>query len=176
MTGQLNEYATFTVSVPVPGQLKPSAGTPAVTVKLCDPLVPADVVTVTLAAPGLALAAMANVAVIWVALATCTLLTVIPAFATFTVAPETKFVPVNVTFTLAPCAPLAGLIEVSVGGELTTVPLTVAVAVWVGVLESVTLIATLNEPAAAGVPLITTVLPDTLIPSPAGNAPELGAA
>lgn len=174
MIEQLNEYPTPTATVPVAGQLTPSVA--GAIVKLCDPLVPADVVTVTLTAPGLAFPAMANVAVISVALTTCTLLTVIPALAAFTVAPEIKFVPVSVTATLLPGDPLFGLIDVSVGAPV-TVPLTVAVAVCaVGVVLSVTLIVALNAPAAVGVPLITTVLPDTLIPTPAGNAPALIAA
>ena len=41
--------------------------------------------------------------------------TVTPALAIATVAPATKFVPVNVTGTLVPCAPLFGLTVVSVG-------------------------------------------------------------
>ena len=56
-------------------------------------------------------------------------------------------------------------------------PLTVVVAVCgVGVPLSVTLIVALKEPATLGVPLITTVLPVTLIPKPPGNAPALIAA
>lgn len=38
-----------------------------------------------------------------------------PELFTFTVAPEPKFVPVNVTFTVAPGAPELGLSDVSVG-------------------------------------------------------------
>jgi hypothetical protein len=62
-----------------------------------------------------------NVAVICVLLATFTLLTVRPLPLTATVAPEAKFVPVSVTGTLAPCAPLFGLTEVSVGPRGLTV-------------------------------------------------------
>ena len=59
--------------------------------------VPAPAVTVTLAAPSVALAAIVNVAVICVAQTTLPALTVIPPLLTATVAPEAKFVPVRVT-------------------------------------------------------------------------------
>ena len=88
------------------------------------PLVPPDVVTVTLAAPVVALAAMTNVAVICVALTTVTLFTVTPELLTLTVAPATKFVPVNVTGTLFPAVPLVGLMEVRVGAGGFTVNVT----------------------------------------------------
>jgi len=84
-------------------------------VKVTAPLVPAEVVTVTLAAPVVALLAMVKVAVICVALTTLTLLTDTPLLLVFTVAPETKPVPVSVTGTEVPCSPLLGLTEVSVG-------------------------------------------------------------
>src|SRR5215471_7382811 len=66
--------------------------------------VPPDVVTVTFVAPGVAFAAIPNVAVIWVAFTTTRLLTVMLAPA-FTVAPVTKLVPVSVTGTLVPAVP-----------------------------------------------------------------------
>src|SRR5690349_19428384 len=88
----------------------------AITENVTEPLVPPLVVTVTLAGPGAALAAMVNVAVICAALTTITLLTVTPALETATVAPETKLAPVRVTGTVAPWLPLAGLAEVNVGG------------------------------------------------------------
>jgi hypothetical protein len=48
---------------------------------------------------------------------------VTPGLLTATAAPATKFVPVRVTGTLAPSAPLAGLTEFSVGGgSATAVP------------------------------------------------------
>ena len=59
---------------------------------------------------------MVKVAVIWVVLTTVTVLTVIPGLLVATVAPAVKLVPVRVTGMLAPCTPLAGLTEVSVGG------------------------------------------------------------
>ena len=78
-------------------------------------LVPADVVTVTPAAPAGALLAMLKVAVICVALSTFTLLTVMPELVVLTLAPDAKFAPVSVTVGLAPWFPPLGLIEVSVG-------------------------------------------------------------
>src|ERR1044071_3090456 len=76
---------------------------------------PPEVVTMTLLVPSVALAAMVNVAVICVALATLMLLTVMPAPALM-VAPLTKLEPVNVTGTAAPTCPAFGLMAVSVGG------------------------------------------------------------
>jgi hypothetical protein len=49
------------------------------------------------------------------------LLTAIPGLLAATVAGATKFVPVNVTGTLVPWTPEAGLTEVSVGGGGVTV-------------------------------------------------------
>jgi hypothetical protein len=62
---------------------------------------------------------------------TFTLLTVTPGLVTFTVALDPKFVPVRVTLTLAPGAPVLGLIEVSVGRPMLklTAPLVPAVVV-----------------------------------------------
>src|SRR5436853_112386 len=79
----------------------------AFTVKVTAPLVPADVCTVTLRAPGAAAGSIATVAVNVVELETVTLLTVIPAPA-LTVAPVMKFAPVNVTPKVEPCTPLGG--------------------------------------------------------------------
>ena len=62
---------------------------------------PPLVVTVMLAGPRAALAAMLKVAPICIALTTTTLLTIL-GLLTATVAPERKFVPVRVTGTLAP--------------------------------------------------------------------------
>ena len=56
-----------------------------------------------------------KVAVICVVLTTVTLLTEIPPPLTATVAPETKFEPVNVTATEVPCVAELGEIEVSTG-------------------------------------------------------------
>jgi hypothetical protein len=89
-------------------------------------LVPPVVVTVTLTAPTGALAAIADVAVIWVGLATDTLETVMPELgAVITVAPGAKFVPVSATETLAPWRPAAGLSALNVGGEAAAMVTTV---------------------------------------------------
>src|SRR4051812_13266057 len=96
-------------------------GTKAVTVKTAAPVVPPLVVTVMLRDPAVAAPEIASVAVIWVALTTETLLTVISAEETFTAAPAMKFVPVRVTGTVAPCTPLDGAIAVRVGGAAVTV-------------------------------------------------------
>jgi hypothetical protein len=85
-------------------------------------LVPPLVVTVTLLAPVAAVPEIVNVAVICVVLATVTLLTAIPLLLGLTVvAPVTKFVPVSVTDTAAPCAPLFGLTVVIAGAAGFTV-------------------------------------------------------
>jgi hypothetical protein len=72
-----------------------------VIVKVTGLLVPAEVDTAMLAPPRGAFAAMVKVAVICVLLAMTTLLTVMPVPAP-TVAPEIKFVPVNVTLAAVP--------------------------------------------------------------------------
>src|SRR5215831_5205205 len=83
-------------------------------VKPSGGLVPPSVVTVTLAVPGGAEAAMVKVAVIWVALSTVTLLRVMlgPALRTTS---EDRLAPVRVTGMLEPVAPVAGLKEVREG-------------------------------------------------------------
>src|ERR1700693_1922128 len=113
------------------GLIVVSVGTPgaAFTVKGTVPLVPAEVVTLTLWAPSVALLAMVKVAVMVVLFMTVTPLGVTPVPLTLIVAPETKVVPVSVTPMIAPCTLLEGLRETWVGGggvELTvkvTVPL-----------------------------------------------------
>src|SRR5688572_1093391 len=85
-------------------------------VKPIGAVTPPEVVTVTLLVPGVALPAIANVAVICVPLTTLMLLTVMPAPALMVVAPLMKFEPVRVTGTLAPTWPPFGLMAVSVGG------------------------------------------------------------
>ena len=97
------------------------------TVKTTAAVVPAEVVTVTLRAPVVAVAEIVSVAVIWVALTTVTLLTVMPVEETATVAPARKFVPVRVTGTEAPWMPLEGAMEVRVGAAALTVKTTAAV-------------------------------------------------
>src|ERR1017187_9612546 len=91
------------------GLIEVTFGPPGITVKDNGPLVPPDVVTVTLVGPVVALAAMVKVAVIWLALTTVTPLTVMPALATLTLAPEIKLLPVNVTGTPLPSVPFGGL-------------------------------------------------------------------
>jgi hypothetical protein len=85
-------------------------------VKVCAPLVPPAVVTVTSRAPSAVVPPMTKLAVIDVLLTTVTLSTVTPPPLTAMVAPETKFVPVSVTATVAARSPLVGLMLVSVGG------------------------------------------------------------
>src|SRR5581483_2486375 len=87
--------------------------------------VPPEVVTVTLIDPVGVPNAIDNVAVIWVELTTLTLLTVTPVLLTPTLAPETKLVPVKVIGTTAPCTPVAGVIELRVGGGGATLKLSV---------------------------------------------------
>jgi len=77
-------------------------------------VVPAEVVTVTFTDPEV-LAPTVKVAVICVALTTVTLLTATNELFTFTVAPETKLVPVSVTVPLLPATPPLGLRDVRVG-------------------------------------------------------------
>ena len=98
------------VSVGVPG------GSGTVTVKICAPLVPAAVVTVTVRGPSAAAGSITKLAVSDVALATMTLVTVTPPPLTVTVvAPATKLVPVSVTATVVPGSPRFGEMLVSVG-------------------------------------------------------------
>ena len=74
--------------------------------KVCAPLVPPAVVTVTVRAPSAAAAASTKLAVSDVLLPTTTVLTVTPLPLMFTaVAPTTKLVPVSVTATVAPWVP-----------------------------------------------------------------------
>src|SRR5882724_9177994 len=73
------------------------------------------VVTETLCCPRVAAGAIVNVAVIVVLLTTTTLDTVMPVPLTFTVAGDTRFVPVRVTGTDVLRDPADGLIEASVG-------------------------------------------------------------
>jgi hypothetical protein len=112
---------TFTAapSVPLGGVTEVSVGPEllAATVNVTALLVPAEVVTVTLREPVAAEVPMVNVAVIWPALTTVTLLTVIPEPLAATVAPAARLAPARVMFTAAPCVPLAGVTDVKVGAE-----------------------------------------------------------
>src|ERR1022692_4144322 len=107
---------TVAPGAPNAGAIVLSVGGGGLTVKTTGALVPALVVTVTFAAPSVALAAMVNVAVICVVLTTVTLPTVIPVLPMATVAPPTKFAPVSVTGTAAPRTPVAGAMVLSLGG------------------------------------------------------------
>jgi len=82
---------------------------------------PAEVETVTLKEPRVALAAITNVAVICVALTTTTLLTVMSGLEVARVAPATNLEPASVTEKFEPAKPLEGLIEAREGGARTTV-------------------------------------------------------
>ena len=108
---------------PVEGAMEASAGGAAFVVNVTDGLLPPDVVTVTLAVPTAALAAIVKVAVICAEFTTLTLLTVMPGLLTATMAPDTKLEPVRVTGTLLPCTPLEGVMELNPGGGGATVKL-----------------------------------------------------
>ena len=74
--------------------------------KVCAPLVPPAVMTVTVRAPSAAVRSSTKLAVSDVLLPTMTLATVTPAPLTATVvAPTTKLVPVSVTATVVPRMP-----------------------------------------------------------------------
>ena len=76
------------------------------TVKVCAPLVPPAVVTVTVRGPVAAAGSSTKLAVSDVLLPTATLVTVTPLPPTVTVvAPTTKLVPVSVTATVVPWMP-----------------------------------------------------------------------
>ncbi len=115
---------TVAPCAPLFGLMEVRVGAAGVTAKVTALLVPPEVVTVTLAVPRAAVGAILKSAVIWVELITLTLLTVTPELLTFTVAGETKLVPVSVTGTVAPCAPLVGLVEVRVGAAEVTAKVT----------------------------------------------------
>ena len=86
------------------------------TVKVTPPLVPFEVVTVTVRSPLTAAGSIEKAAVKVVELVTLTELTVTPVPLTvIEVAPVTKFVPVNVTMTFAFWLPLFGEMPLSVG-------------------------------------------------------------
>jgi hypothetical protein len=114
----VNVTGIFAPCAPLAGLIEVRVGA-AVTVNVTPFVVTPDDVTVTVSPPTAALAAIAKLAVICVALTTCTLLTVTPLPLTFTVVFPAKFVPVKVTGTFVPCAPVVGLIEASVGAAVT---------------------------------------------------------
>jgi hypothetical protein len=112
----VNVTGTLAPWAPLLGLIEVSVGCGDWIVKLTAPLVPPAVVTVTLTGPAIAVAAIVNVTVIWAPLTTVTALAVIPLL-TLTVAPLTKPVPAKVTLTVAPCRPVFGLTELSVGAD-----------------------------------------------------------
>jgi len=143
---------TLAPCAPLVGLMALRVGAAGLTVKTTAAEVPFAVVTVTLAGPVAAVAPIAKLAVIVVALTTVTLLTVTPVFEMLTVAPETKFVPVRVTGTVVPCAPLVGLMEASVGAA----GLTVKTA---GAEETPAIVTvTLAAPRAAVAPIVKLVV------------------
>jgi hypothetical protein len=116
---------TLLPGTPLLGLIEASVGAPTVTVNVTGALLPLVVVTITLAGPVVALAAMVNVAVICVGPVTLTPLTATPGLLTETVAPERKLAPVRVTVdTVAPWGPLVGLIELTLGAGGLTVNVT----------------------------------------------------
>ena len=94
-------------------ELMVGAAPGAATVKVTVLLVPPAVVALILCGPVAALAAITNVAVIWVAVTAGAPLVVIPV-GRFSVAPV-RLVPVSVTATLVPAVPEVGAMEASVG-------------------------------------------------------------
>ena len=82
---------------------------------------PAPAIAITIPVRLIGVVALSFVGLMLVALATTTLATTTPAPPKLTVTGATKFVPVSVTLTLAPCAPLFGLTVVSVGSGRFTV-------------------------------------------------------
>jgi len=142
----------------------------AVTVNDVELLVPPAVVTETLEAPSVAPAAIVNVAVALVPLTTDTLDTVIP-LPLLMVMGATKPVPVRVTGTDDPCAPLEGLMEVRVGTTAAavtlkeTLPLVPPAVVTETLLAPVAAFAAIVSVAVALV-LLTTDTFDTVIPLP----------
>jgi hypothetical protein len=95
---------TFTLCPCVPelGLTEVRVAAAEVTVNACEPLIWLLLVTVTFWGPTGAFAAMVNVAVIEVLLATVVPLTVMPVPLRLIVDPVAKFVPVSVTATAAP--------------------------------------------------------------------------
>ena len=80
-------------------------------------LAPALLVTVMFETPAAELLPIVSVTAICLRLTTVKFPTVTPGVLTATVAPGKKFVPVIVTGTVVPCAPLAGLTKATVGRE-----------------------------------------------------------
>jgi hypothetical protein len=99
---------------PLGGLMEASVGGETRTVKVTGLLVPPAVVTVTLTGPGVILKPILKVPVMTVELVTVEAI-ILPG-QLIVVAPGTKLVPINVNGTFVPCAPVFGVIDVSVGG------------------------------------------------------------
>ena len=111
----VNVTAAAVPCFPLAGDIDTSDGVAALTVKFTIPEVPPEVVTDTARNPSVAPAARVKLAVMVEALTTVTCATVTPVPLTATVAPEAKFVPVNVTAAVEPWLPLDGDIDTSDG-------------------------------------------------------------
>jgi hypothetical protein len=99
---------------PALGAIEVSVGAGgATTVKVTGLVAPAGVVTVTFLAVSVAVGAIVKVAVTVVALTAVTPLTVMPPPDTVTAVAPVRSVPVIVTGTMVPCAPVGGAIEVT---------------------------------------------------------------
>jgi hypothetical protein len=163
---------TLVPLTPVAGVIEASVGAAGLTtVNVSVLLVPPGVVTLTVLALAVAVAEIVNVVVTVVELTTVTVPTVTPGPDTATVVPiGPKFVPVKVTGTAAPCWPLLGATEASVGPAGLT---TVSVKLWTGFvptpLLAVKVILYVAAVPAAGVPLNTYV--EVLNETPLGSAP-----
>src|SRR5207237_2500069 len=106
--------AATVVSAPLGAEVKVNVPCAAVTVNVTVLLVPPGVVTETVLAERVAAAAIVKVAVTVVALDVMPL-TVTPVPDTLTAVAPVRFVPVSVTGTEVPRAPVVGTIAVSVG-------------------------------------------------------------
>src|SRR4029077_6442719 len=129
--------------MPLFGLIALSVGGAWFTVKIWTPLVPPKVAILTLWTPTVAFPAIANNALICVALITTVLLTATPVPLKPMVAPAMKLVPVSVTGTLSPWTPLFGLIAVNVGDAAFTVN------IWAPLIPAGVVTVTFRTPVAA---------------------------
>ena len=106
---------TLVPRTPLAGAMEVRVGVAALTVKTAAAVVPPVVVTVTLRAPMVAVAEIVKRGGDLGGAHYGDVADRISAEETFTAAPETKFEPVRVTGTVAPCTPLDGAIAVRVG-------------------------------------------------------------
>ena len=134
-------------------------------------LLPALVVTEVLCGPVAALGEIVKVAVIWVGLTTTMLVCLSPTPCNPTCEPLMKFVPVSVTLTDVPRAPLEGVTELSVGKVLAGVTVNVAELLVPPAVVTETLEAPSVAPAAivkvaVALVALTTDTFETVIPLP----------